>query len=88
MLRSEWHIVAMPTVLRIGPFRFHFYSDEGNEPAHIHIRTPEGECKFWLERTIRLARNRGVRPVALRRIEQLVFEHQATLREAFHEHHH
>ncbi|MBI5463648.1 MAG: DUF4160 domain-containing protein [Ignavibacteriales bacterium] len=27
----------MPTVLRLGPFRFHFYSNEMNEPAHIHV---------------------------------------------------
>ncbi len=39
----------MPTVLRIGPYRFHFYSDEGNEPPHIHVATPDGECKFWLD---------------------------------------
>ncbi|MCI0750676.1 MAG: DUF4160 domain-containing protein [Flammeovirgaceae bacterium] len=32
----------MPTVLRIGPFRFHFYSDERNEPPHIHVETPMG----------------------------------------------
>ncbi|MEK7415510.1 MAG: DUF4160 domain-containing protein, partial [Planctomycetota bacterium] len=34
----------MPTVLRVGPYRFHFYSDERGEPAHIHVRTSEGEC--------------------------------------------
>jgi hypothetical protein len=39
----------MPTVLQIGRFRFHFYSDESREPAHIHVRTPDGECKYWLE---------------------------------------
>ena len=39
----------MPTVLRIGSFRFHFYSDEGNEPPHMHVATPDGECKFWLK---------------------------------------
>jgi hypothetical protein len=75
----------MPTIIRIGPFRFHFYSDEGSEPAHIHVRSGEGECKFWLEPTIALARNRGVRQGDLRRIEQLVFEHQEKLRKAFHE---
>ncbi|MCT0254245.1 DUF4160 domain-containing protein [Synechocystis sp. PCC 6714] len=36
----------MPTVIRIAKFRFHFYSDEGLEPAHIHVRSPDGECKF------------------------------------------
>ncbi|MFW6114203.1 MAG: DUF4160 domain-containing protein [bacterium] len=40
----------MPTVLRIGPFRFHFYSDESKEPAHIHVRSPDGECKFGTRR--------------------------------------
>jgi hypothetical protein len=51
----------MPTVLRIGSFRFHFYSDEGNEPPHIHVAAPDGECKFWLE-PISLASNKGVDP--------------------------
>ncbi|MFM7277967.1 MAG: DUF4160 domain-containing protein [Microcystis aeruginosa] len=39
----------MPTVIRIGHFRFHFYSDEGSESPHIHVRSSDGECKFWLE---------------------------------------
>ena len=38
----------MPTILRIGPYRFHFYSDESEEPPHIHIRSGDGDCKFWL----------------------------------------
>ena len=65
----------MPTVMKIGPFRFHFYSDEGNEPPHIHVATPEGECKFWLQ-PVRLARNKGLPPLTIRRIEKLVFENQ------------
>ena len=52
----------MPTVMKIGSFRFHFYSDEGNEPPHIHVATPDGECKFWLQ-PVRLARNKGVPPL-------------------------
>lgn len=27
----------MPTVLRIGPYRFFFYSNENDEPMHIHV---------------------------------------------------
>ncbi len=49
----------MPTVLLIGNYRFHFYSDERHEPPHIHVATTGGECKFWLE-PIRLAKNKGV----------------------------
>ncbi|MBT6700702.1 MAG: DUF4160 domain-containing protein, partial [Gammaproteobacteria bacterium] len=28
----------MPVVIRIGPYRFFFYSNENSEPAHIHIQ--------------------------------------------------
>jgi hypothetical protein len=76
----------MPTVLKIGRFRFHFYSDERNEPAHIHVATPEGECKFWLE-PIALAGNKGLRPNLVRLIERLVYEHAVFLKEKFHEFH-
>ena len=63
----------MPTVLRAGSFRFHFYSDERSESAHIHVAMPDGECKFWLD-PIRLARNKGVPSHEIRVIEKLVFE--------------
>ena len=77
---------VMPTVLRIGPSRFHFYSEESNEPAHIHVRSPDGECKFWLE-PVRLARNRGLAPRDVREAERLIFEHQELLIGRFHEYH-
>ena len=77
---------GMPTVLRIGQYRFHFYSDESQEPAHIHVRSPDGECKFWLE-TVILARNRGIATHELRDIERLVFENRDFLRRKFDEHH-
>ncbi|MDP1651784.1 MAG: DUF4160 domain-containing protein [Rhodocyclaceae bacterium] len=65
--------------------RFHFYSNEGHEPPHIHVRTGEGECKFWLS-PVRLARVDGVRPTEVRRIEVAVIEHEALFLEKWHEH--
>ena len=76
----------MPTVLRIGRFRFHFYSDEGQEPPHIHVATGDGECKFWLE-PVALAGNKGLRAETVRQIERLVYENAAFLREKYDEHH-
>jgi Domain of unknown function (DUF4160) len=76
----------MPTVLRIGNYRFHFYSDEGDEPGHIHVDTGDGECKYWLDPVV-LARSMGVAPVEVRRIERLVFEHRHFLLERYHEFH-
>jgi hypothetical protein len=39
----------MPTVLYIRGWRLFFYSNEGNEPIHIHCQKGEQECKYWLE---------------------------------------
>ena len=41
----------MPTILREGPYRFFFYSDEGipREPPHVHVVAGEKLAKFWLE---------------------------------------
>lgn len=76
----------MPTVLRIRGFRFHFYSDERNEPPHIHVAYENYECKFWLE-PIKLARNRGIKPNKLRTIEKLIYENQEFLLRKYNEFH-
>lgn len=72
----------MPTVLRVGPYRFHFYSDEGNEPAHIHVRCADGEAKFWLA-PVGLANDKGLKPTQIREIEKLVYEHHDVLHSAY-----
>ncbi len=48
-------------------------SNDGREPAHIQVRTPEGERKSWLQPHVAWARNRGVRVIDLGTIERLVF---------------
>jgi hypothetical protein len=39
----------MPTVLRIGPYRFSFVSLDAGEPAHVHVRRENMVAKFWLD---------------------------------------
>jgi hypothetical protein len=38
----------VPTVARIGPYRFFFFSNEGSEPPHIHVQRDRALAKFWL----------------------------------------
>ena len=76
----------MPTVLRIGSYRFHFYSDEGDEPAHIHVDIGDGECKFWLS-PVTLARSINVSPAEVRKIERLVLEYRTVLKGKYDEFH-
>ena len=74
----------MPTVMRIGPFRFYFYSHEPNEPPHIHVDRGEATIKVWLD-SIEVAKSRGFRAHEIGDIVELVDEHRARLLEAWHE---
>ncbi len=76
----------MPTVMRIGPYRFHFYSRELNEPPHIHVRRDNCEAKFWLQ-PISLAVNLGYNQSEINRIEGHVKEHCQKLIDAYTEFH-
>ena len=72
----------MPTVLRLGPFRFFFYSNENGEPAHIHIQREKMLAKFWLK-PVALASSTRFPPKELRKLEQLVVENKETFLEAW-----
>ena len=74
----------MPTVLRVGPYRFYFFSNEGNEPPHIHVKAQSSVAKFWIS-PIEIASNYGFKAHELNRIEQIIEEHRTTLLEAWHE---
>ena len=74
----------MPTVLRIGPYRFFFYSSVGREPPHIHVERDDDIAKFWLD-PVQLASSGGLKPSELRDIERLVTEHRQLLLEAWNE---
>jgi hypothetical protein len=75
----------MPSVLRIGRFRFFFFSNESQEPAHIHVKAEGDEAKFWLD-PVQLAVNYGFNGRELNQIRQLVQKHRDTLLEAWDEH--
>jgi Domain of unknown function (DUF4160) len=72
----------MPTVLRIGPYRFYFWSHELNEPPHIHVDREKFSAKFWLD-PVSLAKNMGFKPAELRKIQLLIEEHRADFLEAW-----
>lgn len=74
----------MPTVLRVGRFRFFFYSNESQEPPHIHVRAAEDEAKFWLT-PVQLAASFGFNGSELNEIEDLVVENATDFIEAWNE---
>jgi hypothetical protein len=67
----------MPTVLFINGWRFHFYSDERNEPMHIHAEKAECECKYWIDAeafNIREAFSYNMSPRDVRHVRKTIFE--------------
>jgi len=72
----------MPTVLRIGPYRFFFFAGDRDEPAHIHIEREDKVAKFWLD-PVRLQSSGGFSRNEILRIQRIVGEQQSLLREAW-----
>ena len=75
----------MPTVLRWGPYRAYFYSNESGEPAHIHVRAGGKEAKFWLH-DFALAINAGFPAHELGDIVRHLRAHRNDLLAAWNEH--
>jgi hypothetical protein len=68
----------MPTILLILGWRVFFYSNEGNEPLHVHAQKGDMECKFWLNKEtfeIEEAFSFNLNPGAKREIRKIIYEH-------------
>lgn len=64
----------MPVVFRELGFVFFFYSNEGQEPIHIHVRKAGGFAKFWME-PIDLEFSQGLKVQDIRLAEELIVAH-------------
>jgi len=74
----------MPTVLRIGPYRFFFYSGDRDEPLHIHIEREDNIAKFWID-PIRLQRSGGFGRKEINNIHKIIQENHNQIIEAWNE---
>ena len=74
----------MPTVLRIGPYRFFFVSLDRAEPPHVHVQHEKRVAKFWLD-PVALQRAGGYNRAELNTIAALVVEHRDALLESWNE---
>jgi len=75
----------MPTVLKVGPYRFFFYSNEQGEPPHVHVQREQLLAKYWLN-PVTLAGSKRFASHELRAIHKLVEENRKIFLEAWNEH--
>lgn len=74
----------MPVVLRIGPYKFNFFSTDGLEPPHIHVEAGNKNAKFWLN-PIDMAANHGFAAYELNKIRKIIEQHQLSLLQTWRE---
>lgn len=74
-----------PTVFRYKSYRFFFFSRE-EERSHIHVSSPDGEAKFWLEPIVSLAENYGLLPKQLKELQEIVEEKRDEIKKSWQEH--
>ena len=60
-----------PTVFRVKRYRFFFFSREETR-KHVHVVSPEGEAKFWLEPIVALAESFRLNPRELKELQGVV----------------
>ena len=74
----------MPTILRVGPYRFFFYAADRDEPIHVHIERDDKIAKFWLD-PIRLENSDGFNRLDLSRIFKIIEENRDKILEGWNE---
>jgi uncharacterized protein DUF4160 len=74
----------MPTVLRSGPYRFYFWSNDSGEPPHVHVDRDDQSVKFWLD-PVQLAKNLGFREHEVNNIQSIVIEQRTLFLERWNE---
>jgi len=70
--------------LRVGPYRFFFYSSDRDEPVHVHVERGECIAKFWIA-PVRLQKSNGFSRSEISRIANIIGEHQRDIMEAWNE---
>ena len=71
-----------PTVFKEKNFRFFFFSRE-EKRIHIHVVSPDGEAKFWIEPNIELARCVGFSKKQTKMLENVIKENENEIRNSW-----
>ncbi len=53
---------------------------------HVHVVSPDGEAKFWLEPVIELALSKGLKAVELTELQRIAEERQNEIRDHWRRH--
>lgn len=75
----------MPTLLLLNGYRFFFFSQEGDEPPHVHVEHGDKTGKFWLQ-PVELSSSDGFRAHELSKVRLMVIENRIFFMEKWNAH--
>ncbi|HVY33987.1 MAG TPA: DUF4160 domain-containing protein [Caulobacteraceae bacterium] len=75
----------MPNVFWWNGHRFYFFSNERDEPPHVHVDKGGANTKIWLE-DCTVALNRGFKSSEIKLITDKVDEQRLVILEKWHDH--
>lgn len=74
-----------PTVFRYKNYKFFFFSNEESR-MHIHIWSPDGEAKFWIEPVVALADYKGFSKRQITELKKVVEKHAQEIEKVWKKH--
>ena len=74
-----------PTIYRQGAYRFYFNSRE-EDRMHVHVESPDGKAKFWLEPFVALADFHDLKQHNLKEIQRLIESNEEKFRDTWNKH--
>ncbi|MEO7293705.1 MAG: DUF4160 domain-containing protein [Ginsengibacter sp.] len=75
----------MPTVFKINGFRFYFYSNENDEPMHVHVEKAGANGKIWLEPDLNIAYMHHFTSKEVQQIMEIIATKLLTLKQKWNE---
>ena len=68
-------------------FKFYFYSNEGNEPPHVHVFKGSGAAKIWITALeVELESHYDFKKPELKKAIKLTFENRHQILNSWNEH--
>ena len=83
--RFSYTRAMSPTIFRVGSYRFYLFSRE-EERIHVHVVSPDGEAKFWIEPLVALVVYTGLSKRQLGRLQKIIEEHKSEIVKAWQKH--
>lgn len=84
MLFFEQRRSGLPNIFVVNGYRFFFFSNDGDEPIHVHVEKAGKYAKFWVN-PVSLANSYRYTAVELTKIRKIIKSRKNEIEEKWHD---